>query len=212
MPSNCPVGTQGWERRQAHSAHKISTGMRTATGANCVPLQLGNVLHSTWPAKEQDEEDQRPWCSVPDNNWLRQQVLEGTKNLSRCWVLAVKATYEHCRKSEGAGILCSKQEIGFSAPAGKSNNPKVLHNVVISWKCDKQRNRPAVGNCEHQCFTMVGCSFSPTTWEAEERGSLSSRIDWSTEQILGQPVLERPWLKKNYISLHAEINYTILCK
>lgn len=33
---------------------------------------------------------------------------------------------------------------------------------------------------------MVVHTFYPSTWEAQEGGSLTSRPTWSTEQVLGQ--------------------------
>jgi hypothetical protein len=47
----------------------------------------------------------------------------------------------------------------------------------------------------------VGHTFNPSTQETEAGGSLSSRLAWSTEHILGQPELQRETLfqkkKKN---------------
>jgi hypothetical protein len=43
---------------------------------------------------------------------------------------------------------------------------------------------------------VVAYTFNPSTWEAEEGGSLSSRPAWSTEWILGQPGLHRETLSQ----------------
>jgi hypothetical protein len=55
--------------------------------------------------------------------------------------------------------------------------------------------------------TVVVYAFNPNTWEAEAGGSLGSRIAWSTEQVPGQPGLQR----ENPVSEDKQANKNV-CK
>jgi hypothetical protein len=67
----------------------------------------------------------------------------------------------------------------------------VLDQPVILWlwkTVSEKRNNPEPGTVAH--------AFNPSTWEAEAGGFLSSRPDWSTKWVPGQPGLYRETLSR----------------
>jgi len=56
---------------------------------------------------------------------------------------------------------------------------------------------------------MVAQSFNHSTWEAEAGGSLSSRPDWCTEGVPGQPGLQRETLSQKQTKPKTKQNQTV---
>jgi hypothetical protein len=67
-------------------------------------------------------------------------------------------------------------------------------DVYKLWALVKIFPLPSIHLKNNKGGTMVVHAFSPSTWEAEAGGFLSSRPAWFTEWVLGQPGLYRETL------------------